>query len=152
MKCALEMAIAIKEEEKRLEEEKRRKEEEKRKRFEALVEKFYYNIESIDKYVERKLLDNKGCVELLISCYKDNAIYEGFGYFTHLDNSYAKQNGGYPSYFLNFDSADFPIDIYVKYLESHCYKVAICDYDFKGASSTGKTSMICHCKKLKISI
>ena len=148
MKCALEMAIEI---EKVKELERIKAEEERKARYEKKLAKFYENLEKIDEVVENALLKGRGKAEILVddlwSCNED-----GFYHFAEKDNCNAYKNGGHVSYYTKSISSDFPLEIYVDYLKSHCYNVEVIDYSFIGYSSTGKTSRTVSCKKMKISI
>ena len=149
MMCALEMTIAV-EEAKRLEEI--RKAEERKARYNKAVEDFYKNIENIDKYVEKALLEGGGTTELMFdspwSCDRELGQY----YFCSKDMCYKDRNGGYPYYHTVSETPYFILDLYVDYLQSHCYKVTVIPYDLWGYSSTGKTKRKVNCYKMKISI
>lgn len=146
MKCALETAIAI-EEAKRLEAIKA--EEERKRKYEKDLKYFYEHIESIDSYVEKELVNNKGKIELLC---EELPWWSGFYRFGEKDYDYKSKNGGFPYYYLRPSALAFPLDIYVEYLKSHCYTVKIESATFMGASSTGKTKKLVPCIKMIISI
>ena len=148
MKCALEMAIEIA----KVEELERIKAEEERKaRYEKKLAEFYENLEKIDEVVENALLKGRGKAEILVDdLWADNK--DGFYHFAKFDNKYASKNGGYVYYYTERISEDFPLEIYIDYLKSHCYNVEVIDYSFIGYSSTGVTKRTVHCKKIKISI
>lgn len=146
MKCALEMAIAI-EEAKRLEAIKA--EEERKRKYEEDLKYFYEHIEKLDSYVEKELMNGKGKIELLCEKFPWS---NGFYHFGKKSYYYENRNGGYPYYYLTPSTSDFPLDIYVEYLKSHCYTVEIKDATFIGASSTGKTKFEVPCIKMIISI
>lgn len=146
MKCALEMAIAI-EEAKRLAEIKAK--EERKRKYEMDLKRFYEHIKEIDFYVEKKLLNNKGKAELLC---EECPWWSGFYLFGEKNYDYRNKNGGYPYYSLTSKASAFPLDIYIEYLESHCYTVKLEDATFVGASTTGKTKSKVPCIKITISI
>lgn len=148
MKCALEMAIEI---EKIKELERIKAEEERKIRYQTKLAEFYENLEKIDKIVEDALLEGRGRTEFLVD---DSCAYneDGFYHFAETDKKYAYKNGGHVYYYTKSISDDFPLEIYIDYLKSHCYNVEIVDYSFIGYSSTGVTKRTVHCKKIKISI
>lgn len=149
MMCALEMTIAV-EEAKRLEEI--RKAEERKARYNEAVRKFYEDIESIDKYVEKALLEGGGTAELMFDNYWERERELGQFHFCSKDMCYKDRNGGYPYYCTKSETENFILDLYVDYLKSHCYKVTVTPCDFWGYSSTGKTKKKVNCYKMKISI
>jgi ribosomal protein L17 len=149
MKCALEMAAVIVEAE-RL--ETIRKEEERKKEFEKRLVKFYEKIEKIDTFVENAILKGKGKAELLVDSPFSTEKELGCYCFAELDNRYADRNGGYPYYYTNTLTDNFPLEIYIEYLKSHCYNAEIIPYSFVGYSSTGRTKRTVRCNKIKISI
>lgn len=148
MKCALEMAIEI---EKVKELERIKAEEERKVRYQTKLAEFYENLEKIDEVVENVLLENRGKAEILVDdLWARNE--DGFYHFAETDGQYAYKNGGHAYYYTKRISDDFPLEIYVDYLKSHCYNVEVVDYSFIGYSSTGKTKRTVYCKKIKISI
>ena len=149
MMCALEMAIAV-EEAKRLEEI--RKAEERKARYDKAVADFYNEIEVINKYVEKALLEGKGTAELMFDVGLRGEEEFGQYKFSSHNMEYKTQNGGYPYYWTRSETPYFILDLYVEYLKSHCYNVTIIPYEFWGYSSTGKTKRKVHCYKMKISI
>jgi hypothetical protein len=149
MKCALEMEIEIA----KVEELERIKAEEERKaKYQAKLAEFYEELERFDEKVENALLEGKGKAEFLIDNSRSYKEEGDFYYLAEPDNFYAYKNGGHPYYCMARHSCDFPLEIYVDYLKSHCYNVEITDYSFIGYSSTGATSRTVKCKKMKISI
>lgn len=145
MKCALEIAVAI---ETRKEAERIAEEERKRKEFEVRMEKFKNNIKKIDKYVEEKLIASEnGCVELPYYSFSD----KDFCNFTEKDYISYPQNP-HPYWYEKILTPEFHLEIYIKYLEEHCFKVEMIAEPYKAVSSTGKSSLIMEGKKLRISI
>ena len=149
MKCALEIALAIAEEE-RL--EKIKKEEAEKVKYQKALETFYEKIDEINEIIENALIKGKGKAEFLLD--REYWLYlpNGFYYLAEKNYNYVNKNGGYPHWSTKSLSIAFPLEIYIKYLKSLCYNVEISDYNFIGSSSTGKTKHTVKCKKIKIFI
>ena len=144
MKCAIEMAKAINEkiEAERLERERRRQEQ-----IAEYMKEFFASLEEIDKYVEEKLLENNGSVELLIDCeyWRGKENFYFFAKKTYCD--------GTLPYWGNAPlTPSFHLDTYCEYLKNLCYNVELVKRPFKAQSSTGKTTREMPGLTLKISI
>jgi hypothetical protein len=145
MKCALEMtvAIAVNEENKRIEKE----------RVESLaisqaIEEFVKNkLSRLDAFVEQALLDGKGIAEIMIDDDWVSTNVEGKnvsvkGFVKFVEKSYRCKHYGCP-YWSNerLSAPSFPLDFYVDYLRQHCYDVRIEKHPFTAYSSSGASCM-----------
>lgn len=133
---------------KKAEEEEAKRQAELAKRAKAL-ERFKENLESIDAYVEEKLLEGNGCVKLLIE--EEDWYCNGFWSFAEKDyKSYPSRS--YP-YWHNIQVTEyFPLDVYMEYLRDHCFEVEVVECPFTAFSSTGKTERTMPGITLKISV
>ena len=138
MMCALEMAIAINEEERIKAEEKRKKEAlNELLRMEALKSFFEEDLEKFVEYVENALLKNRGTVRLRFEKCGNN----GFAYFC--EKKFLNNIKRYYYSEARLFTWAFPIEECCAYLENHCYKITISKApSYKGYSYSGKTSMM----------
>jgi hypothetical protein len=144
MMCACELAIVV--------EEKRKAEEEARrlaelKRLNEAMEEFKRNLEKIDAYVEKHLIAGNGKAELMIE--KRYGCPDGFYSFAEKDYRYSSTK---PYWCNNTESEKFPLEVYIKYLQEHCYKVSIVECPFTAYSASFKSSQQMEGLTLKISM
>ena len=146
MKYACEMieAIAIQTAEQEVERMKKDAE----KYAKAMVE-FEKNLDTIDAYVESQLLKGNGIATLMVDNDKGYSQPNGFFYFAEKDTRYGLK---YPYWYNDRKTSFFPLALYVKYLEDHCYKVEVEKHPFIAYSSTGKSHREMEGLHLKISI
>ena len=144
MMCAYELAIVV--------EEKRKAEEEARrlaelKRLNEAMEKFKRDLEEIDAYVEKHLIAGNGKAELMIE--KRHGCPDGFYSFAEKDYSYSNTK----PYWLNKQRHEkVPLEVYIKYLQEHCYKVSVVERPFTAYSASLKSSQQMEGLTLKISM
>jgi hypothetical protein len=111
------------------------------------MEEFKANLESIDAYVEEKLLEGNGKAELMIDQYLLSV--DGFWCFAEKSYIYSTK---YPYWGNKKVSEQFHLDTYIEYLREHCFTVEIVEKPFMACSSTGKTERKLEGIHLKISI
>lgn len=147
MMCACELVIAI--------DEKRKAEEEARRlakleRLNAAMKKFKRDLEEIDAYVEEHLIAGNGKAELMIEkCYESPECPDDFYSFVEKDYSYSNTK---PYWYNKKRSEKFPLEIYIKYLQEHCYKVSVVERPFTAYSANLKYSWQMEGLTLKISM
>ena len=129
MMCAYEIVVNVEAKKKAEEEAKRRVEQEI---IAEAIEVFKENLERIDAYVEKKLIEGDGKACLMI----EKSYPNGFWNFAEKDYRYFKTM---PYWFNKRMTEDFPLDIYIEYLREHCFNVEIIECPFNAYSSTGKT-------------
>jgi hypothetical protein len=116
-------------------------------KFAKAMEEFKANLESIDAYVEEKLLEGNGKAELLIDKYLISV--DDFWCFAEKSYAYSTE---YPYWNNKKMSEQFHLDTYIEYLREHCFTVEIIEKPFMACSSTGKTKTKLAGIHLKISI
>ena len=110
------------------------------------MDDFKNHLESIDAYVEKKLIENEGQAYLMID---DYAQLEGFWYFVEKSFSYSSTK---PYWTNTRKTKNFPLDIYIDYLREHCFNVEVIECPFTAYSASGKSSMTMKGVTLKISV
>lgn len=111
------------------------------------MEKFREHLESIDAYVEKKLIENEGQVCLMIE--RSQVSCKGFWHFAKKSFRYSTTK---PYWFNDQETEDFPLDIYIEHLCEHCFNVEIIECPFTAYSASGKSSEVMEGITLKISV
>ena len=111
------------------------------------MEEFEKNLESIDAYVEKKLIAGNGKASLLID--HDWLSCKGFWAFAEKNFNYLRTK---PHWENTIKTKEFPLEFYVQYLRDHCFNVEIVEHPFTAYSSTGKSKREMKGMTLEISI
>lgn len=111
------------------------------------IELFKKDLENIDAYVEKKLIEGDGKACLLID--HSASACDGFWHFAEKDYCYSQSK---PYWSNDRKTGDFPLDTYIEYLRDHCFNVEIIKCPFTAYSSTGKSSAEMPGITLKISV
>ena len=144
MMCACEIVASVVAKKMAEEEAKRQAE---LARIARAIELFKENLESIDDYVEKKLIAGNGKACLMID--HSALACDGFWHFAEKDYRYSKSK---PYWSNDRKTHDFPLDTYIEYLRDHCFNVEIIKCPFTAYSSTGKSSEEMPGITLKISV